>query len=362
MAKPKRVKGKKRGGGGKRWLALLLLWAIVAGGAFLAWSLTRPYAAFGQRTTVDIPYGSGTAKIADMLTKAGVIRQPWLLLAIRALRPKTALQAGEYKFDEPASAWKVFDRLAHGDIHFYEVTIPEGSNLFDIARLLEQHTPIEADDFLKAAFDPSPIRDLDPHAPTLEGYLFPATYRLAKHTSAKRFARDMTERFRQAWKEVKGRGDAHQIVTLASLVEKETGVPSERPTVASVYSNRLARNMKLECDPTTIYAALLAGRYRGTIHRSDLDSKHPYNTYQHTGLPPGPIANPGAHSLRAALHPASTGFIFFVAKPDGSGGHVFSTNIADHGKAVAQYRRGHQKTKDGEPAPGASRTGKPGGG
>ncbi len=359
MAKPKRVKSRKRGGGGKLLLLALLL--LAAAGAMLMWSLGTPYKGFSRPVTLDIPFGSGTSKIADILAREGVIQRPWLFLAIRAMRPKAALQAGEYKFEEPASAWTVFDRLAHGDIHFYEVTIPEGSNLFDIAKLLEQHTPVQAEDFVKAAFDPSPVRDLDPHAPTLEGYLFPATYRLTKHTTAKRFARDMTERFRQAWKEVQGSGNTHDIVTLASLVEKETAVPAERPAVASVYLNRLERNMKLECDPTTIYAAILAGRYRGVIHRSDLDSMHSYNTYQHKGLPPGPIANPGAKSLSAALRPASTHFIFFVAKPDGSGGHVFSTNIADHGKAVVQYRRG-QKTTTGDDASRTPRSGKPGGG
>ncbi len=357
MAKSKRVKGGKRSSGAG-WLLAILLLAVGGAAAVAAWSLGTPYAGFKGRITIDIPHGSGTRKIAETLASEGIIRHPMQFMAIRALRPKVALQAGEYRFDEAASAWKVFDRLAHGDIHFYEVTIPEGSNLFDIGKLLEQSTPIQADDFVKAAYDPSPIRDLDPHAPTLEGYLFPATYRLTKHTTAKRFAREMTERFRKAWKEVHGQGDPHRAVTLASLVEKETGVPSERPTVASVYSNRLSRNMKLECDPTTIYAAVLDNRYRGVIHKSDLENRNPYNTYQHAGLPPGPIANPGAKSLAAALHPAETNFIFFVAKPDGSGGHIFTTNAGDHLKAVAQYRRGQQKTKAADPASRSPRAGK----
>lgn len=357
MAKSKRVKKKKSGGGIRALLAALMLVAAI-GAVAAAWFLLTPYGNFDRQVMLDFPHGSGFRGIADSLTKAGVIRSPYQFYVIRALRPKTALQAGEYQFTKPASAWIVFDRIARGDIHYYEVTIPEGSNLFDIGRILQENTPIRSDEFIQAAKDPSIIRDLDPQAPTLEGYLFPATYRLTKHTTARRFAHDMTDRFRKTWKEVGGRGDAHRIVTLASLVEKETGVPSERPTVASVYTNRLERNMKLECDPTTIYAAMLDGRYRGTIYRSDLDSRNPYNTYQHPGLPPGPIANPGAKSLSAAMHPAETNFIFFVARPDGSGGHVFTTNSGDHSRAVSDYRRGQQKGKAADPSTRVSRPGR----
>jgi UPF0755 protein len=154
----------------------------------------------------------------------------------------------------------------------------------------------------------------------------------------------MTEKFRATWKDIgESRTDTHEIVTLASLVEKETGKSKDRPLVASVYRNRLDRGMALDCDPTTIYAAILENRYKGVIHRSDLQSTNLYNTYKHPGLPPGPIASPGAESLKAAIAPAQSDYLFFVAKPDGSGEHVFNTNLADHSVAVQAYRRGLQR-------------------
>ncbi|MBC8165010.1 MAG: endolytic transglycosylase MltG, partial [Bryobacteraceae bacterium] len=162
-----------------------------------------------------------------------------------------------------------------------------------------------------------------------------------KRTSVRQICREMTSQFRKVWTQIGGsKADVNRAVTLASLVEKETAVPSERPAVASVYANRLELGMKLDCDPTVIYAALLEGRYRGTIYRSDLDNPHPYNTYRNPGLPPGPIANPGTESLRAALHPAETKYLFFVAKPDGSGGHSFSENLTSHNAAVRAFRSG----------------------
>ena len=152
----------------------------------------------------------------------------------------------------------------------------------------------------------------------------------------------MTSEFRTQWQALHASADMHRTVTLASLVEREAKLPQERARVASVFHNRLKLGMKLDCDPTTVYAALLEDRYRGVIHRSDLDSKNPYNTYQHPGLPPGPIANPGLRSLQAALEPAKTPFLFFVAKPDGSGGHNFSESLRQHEAAVTQYRKnGH---------------------
>jgi UPF0755 protein len=153
----------------------------------------------------------------------------------------------------------------------------------------------------------------------------------------------MTAKFREVWRATVHEGDAHRIVTLASLVEKEGKLPSERPLIAAVFENRLRIGMKLDCDPTTIYAALLANRYRGTIYRSDLASTDPYNTYQHAGLPPGPIANPGEASLKAAMEPAKSDALYFVLKGDGSGGHEFNSNIAAHEAAVARYRHGLQK-------------------
>ena len=196
---------------------------------------------------------------------------------------------------------------------------------------------------MNAARHAALIRDLDPQAPSLEGYLFPDTYKLKRHTTPEDLCLTMTARFREVWRGLGIAGNPHEIVTLASLVEKEGKLSEERPMIAAVFRNRLNLGMKLDCDPTTIYAAELDGRYRGVIHRSDLDSRNPYNTYQHAGLPPGPIANPGLGSLHAALHPADTEALYFVLHPDGSGSHQFSKDLAAHQKAVETYRRGVRK-------------------
>ena len=211
--------------------------------------------------------------------------------------------------------------------------------MFDIAEAVEKLGIMKSAEFLKVARNPELIRDVAPNAPSLEGYLFPSTYRVTRRTTAQQIAREMTATFKRLWKEVGGgTEDVNKFVTLASLVEKETGVASERDTVASVYHNRLNIGMKMDCDPTVIYAALLEGRYRGTIYRSDLENPHPYNTYRNRGLPPGPIANPGRESLRAALRPAETKYLFFVAKGDGSGAHVFTEDLTAHNAAVRDYR------------------------
>lgn len=331
-----------------RGIIRLLTAALVAAGiAGLAgyYSLQAPYRGFRSEVMLEIPRGAGVRQIAAQLAEAGVVRSQWHFLAVRVLRPNLPLQAGEYQFKEPANVFEVYQRIARGDIFFFEVNFPEGSNLFDMAAILEQSGVMPAKEFIAAAKDPEPIRDLAPNAPSLEGYLFPATYRLTRRTTAHQLCRDMTARFRRAWKELGSSEPVHETVTLASLVEKETAVAQERPLVAAVFRNRLERGMKLDCDPTTIYAALLDGRFRGVIYRSDLESRNAYNTYQHTGLPPGPIASPGMKSLAAALRPAETEHLYFVARPDGSGQHVFSSSVEAHNKAVTEYRRGRQKGK-----------------
>jgi UPF0755 protein len=305
-----------------RWGALLC--AAVLGGA--VYSLHSPFGAFDSGLFLEVQKGSGTRVIGQQLADAGVIRYGWQFLLARALHPRATLQAGEYRFTQASSVTEVFTRMARGDVYFFSFTVPEGSNMFDIARLLESEGIMPGEDFLRAA-------------KTLEGFLFPSTYRLSHSTTAAALTQMMTAQFHKEWNKLMPdpAADMVKVVTLASLIEKETGLPAERPLVAGVFENRLKIGMPLGCDPTVIYAALLENRYHGVIHRSDLDSKHPYNTYQHAGLPPGPIANPGARSLAAALHPAETGFLYFVAKPGGDG-HVFSSNLAAHDKAVGSYR------------------------
>jgi len=321
--------------------AFLLLAALgLAGYLYLG-----PYTAPREQTYIEVQHGMSSRQIADLLAAQGVVRSEWAFLAARALHPRAKLQAGEYRFDESQTPWEIFNKISRGEIYFELFTVPEGSNTFDIATLLE-HAPIAAGihpgDFLKAAADATAIRDLDPGAPSLEGYLFPSTYRITHATTAAQLCHMMTSEFRKEWQTLAGAGirqDVHRLVTLASLVEKESAQPQERPLVAGVFLNRLRLQMPLQCDPTTTYAALLENRYRGVIGKSDLASTNPYNTYAHTGLPPGPIANPGAQSLAAALHPAEVSYLYFVARPDNSGSHHFSSTLAEHNDAVEKYRR-----------------------
>jgi UPF0755 protein len=325
----------------KRTLVPLALIALLAGAAIL--SLFVSYQGFQEETFVRLERGTSAMATGRTLAQAGVIRYAWQFWIERALRPRAKLQAGEYRFDQPATAREVFDKLARGDVYYVEITVPEGSNMFDIAQILEAAGMMPARDFLRAAADPALVHDLAPDAKTLEGYLFPATYQVSHWVTAAALCRQMTDQFRRHWKKLAASpgADANAIVTLASLVEKETGVPGERPLVAGVFANRLRKGMRLECDPTTIYAELLENRYRDVIHQSDLASQNPYNTYQHGGLPPGPIANPGEEAITAALAPAQTNYLYFVAKPAG-GGHTFSSTLAAHQKATKEYRHGRQ--------------------
>jgi UPF0755 protein len=328
----------------RRLGCLVLLAALAAG--FAAFRLLAPYQNFRGETFVEFPRGTSTDAMADQLANAGVIRSRWDFLLARAVERGRVLQAGEYRFDRAASPLEVFNRIARGDIFYYTLTVPEGQNMFDIAHSAEALGLFSADAFLAAARNPAQIRDLDPRAPTLEGYLFPNTYKLGRHSTPDSLCRAMTAKFREVWHEVTAgaaaNNGAHDAVTLASLVEREAKLPQERPLIAAVFTNRLRIGMKLDCDPTTIYAALLEHRFRGTIYRSDLESGNPYNTYRHAGLPPGPIANPGIDSLRAALHPAASDALYFVAKPDGSGAHEFSNTIQAHNAATERYRRGQK--------------------
>ncbi len=315
---------------------ILILPVLVLG--FVAARCCLPYQGFEGEVFVDIPRGTSTSGIAGMLARAGVVRSRWDFLAARLAARGRVLQAGEYRFDHRASPLEVYGRIARGDIFYYELVVPEGKNIFDVAAAVEELGFMPAERFLAAARDPSLIRDLDPKATTLEGYLFPNTYRLSRHITPERLCRMMTDKFREVWRSLGSNSDVHDTVTMASLVEKEGKLASERPQIAAVFLNRLRIGMKLDCDPTTIYAALLARHYRGTIFRSDLQSQSPYNTYQHPGLPPGPIANPGRASIDAVLHPADSGALYFVLRPDGSGGHQFSDTLAAHQVAVAKYR------------------------
>jgi len=322
---------------------LILLFGIAGVGGYLASQLGEPYQGFTAPVMIEFPRGTTSSQMASSLAEHGVIQHPWLFLAARVVRRGQRLQAGEYQFSKAASPLDVFGRIARGDIYYMELLVPEGFNMFDVSEAVAKLGTMSAGAFLAEARNPSLIKDLDPKASSLEGYLFPNKYRVYRKTTAREICHMMTNEFRARWKSMalpdNSPETVHNAVTLASLVEREARLPQEQNTVASVFQNRLRIGMRLGCDPTTVYAALLDGRYRGTIYQSDLASDNPYNTYKHDGLPPGPIANPGLGAIHAALTPQTTPYLYFVAKADGTGGHTFSESLEQHDAAVAQYHR-----------------------
>lgn len=272
------------------------------------------------------------------MKKAGVIRSELAFRLWHATHPKPSLKAGEYVFEHEATLPEVYGRIAHGDIYFHTVTIPEGYTMFDIAKAMEDAGLGSAADFLHIAETQTQlISDLAPEAKSLEGYLFPNTYEFTRTQSKEEMIATMVHQFRQVAQQVGLNSDVQKTVTMASIVEKETAAPDERPRVASVYYNRLTQRMALDADPSVIYAELLTGTYSGSLHHADMAVNSPYNTYRFPGLPPGPIANPGKGALEAAMHPDSTNFLYFVA--DGNGHHRFARSLEEHNRNVSAYRR-----------------------
>jgi UPF0755 protein len=326
----------------RRFLILLTLVGLAAL-ATVAYVVVAPFGPSGQ-TIVKIPSGTPTSRIARQLQQQGIVRSRWAFLGLCALRGRT-LEAGEYRFQGPLRMNQVWWRLRHGDVYTISVTIPEGSNIFDIGQRLQDAGLVSKQDFVAAAQqDTALIASLDASDPSVEGYLFPDTYKLEPGSSPQAIIAAMVRQFRQEAAKIGLTSHFHRIVTLASLIEKETPLESERPLVASVFVNRLAKGMPLMTDPSVIYAALLQGRYRGVIYQSDLDSDSSYNTYRHTGLPPGPICNPGIRSLEAAMHPAQTDYLYFVAaSADPSGKSRFSATLEEHAKDVEAYRQAERK-------------------
>jgi UPF0755 protein len=312
---------------------------VLAFAIWFGWAAVLPMQP-QQTTFFLLRPGWSTRHIARDLQKQGIIRSSAAFLMVDYAKGLRTLKAGEYKFDQPASAFEVWRRLTVGDVYARTVVVPEGYNMFDVAAAVEQAGLGPASDFLIAARnDLFLVKDIDPDAKSLEGYLFPDTYQFTRINTSHEIAAAMVHRFRQEAQKIGllGRSDIHRMVTMASIVEKETADPNERPLVAGVYYNRLNRNMALAADPSVIYAALLAGRYRGTIYASDLQYESPYNTYKYPGLPPGPIANPGVASLQAAMHPKSTDYLYFVS--DNNGHHRFARDLEEHARNVAAYRK-----------------------
>src|SRR5437660_2034798 len=305
--------------------------------AWLAWALWLP-ASPGKEQFVMLRPGYSTRRIARELKSAGVIRSSHAVVLWHAFHRRPSLKAGEYLFDHDATAIQVHNRLARGDVYVHTVVIPEGFNMFDIAKAIEDAGLGPAQDFLKVATtDTALIADLAPQAASLEGYLFPNTYEFTRTQSMRDMAAEMVKQFRQVATQIGLSQDTQRTVTLASIIEKETAVAEERPEVASVYANRLAGHIPLQADPSVIYAELLRGAYGGALHHDDMQFDSAYNTYRHAGLPPGPIANPGKSSLQAAMQPAPTKFYYFVS--DGNGHHHFSSTLEEHNRNVAALRR-----------------------
>lgn len=334
-----------------RKLLWLILIVAVAAGSWFAWAIVTPVAPPGQ-TFVMLHPGYSTRRIATELKNAGVIRSREAFILWHYYHRGRSLKAGEYLFGKPSNIINIQKRLRRGDVYFHTVVVPEGFTMFDIARAIEAAGLGPADDFLKVAQnDTALIADIDPQAHTLEGYLFPDTYQFTRMMTMPEMAAAMVRQFRQVALQiglisnmVGIAGDPpgsnlspHEVVTMASIVEKETAVPAERPEVASVYYNRLDKHIALDADPSIIYAELVAGTYQGALHHADMNFASSYNTYRHAGLPPGPIGNPGRSSLEAAMHPAQTDFYYFVA--DAQGHHRFARTIEEHNKNVLAYRK-----------------------
>ena len=321
----------------------LLLLAILAAGGWLAWALLLPVTPNGQKFVLLRP-GFSTRRIAHELQSAGVIRSADAFVLWQYFHHKGSLKAGEYLFEKTADPRQIQDRLVRGDVYYREVLVPEGFTIFDIARAVQEAGLGPSHDFINAAKSETVlIADFAPDAESLEGYLFPATYEFTRTQTDIDMVAAMVKEFRRVAHDIgltpvtAGQNDVPRIVTMASIVEKETAVPDERPVVASVYYNRMAKKIALQADPSVIYAELLQGSYQGALHHDDMHDDSPYNTYKHPGLPPGPIGNPGKSSIEAAMHPAQTDYFYFVA--DGNGHHRFARDLDEHNRNVAAYRR-----------------------
>lgn len=289
---------------------------------------------------VAVKPGEGFKSISQRLFDAGIIQSPFKFSFLARIKGyDKRVKAGEYLFSARLTPAKILEMMVSGKVILYKVTAPEGFTMRQIAAVVAEAGLTKAQDFLDAAGNSARVKTAGIEADTFEGYLFPDTYYFPKEIGPEKIVDTMVRRFNSVFlPEWKKRAEelvlsVHEIVTLASMIEKETGLPSERPLISSVFHNRLKKRMRLESDPTVIYGI---DGFNGNITRKDLAAERPYNTYRIRGLPPGPIANPGARALEAALYPADTDYLYFVSKNDNS--HQFSTNIVDHNRAVRKYQ------------------------
>ncbi len=328
-------------------LALLLVLLLVLGGvaAFVVYSrVEAPFRGYeSESQALDIPSGAGTRAIGERLVAAGIVRDTLTYrVALWLSGDARRLKAGEYRFDHPMTAREVLDKIARGEVDLVNITFREGLTIAEMAAVFEAQGMGTADAFRTAAAQASLIADIDPSAGDLEGYLFPETYAVSRRVDAAQLVRAMVDRFKHVLTDelrsaASARGlSVRQLVTLASIVEKETGSGGERPMVAAVYANRLKIGMGLQCDPTVIYALQRAGRFNGNLRRDDLSFDSPYNTYRYPGLPPGPIAAPGRGALEAAARPADVDYLYFVSRNDGT--HAFARTLDEHNRNVQKFQ------------------------
>jgi len=292
----------------------------------------------------EIERGEGAKSLAEHFKEKGIIQNKMVFLYGHSLfYSQKIIKAGEYVFDLPLSIQKILHTITEGKTLLHSATIPEGLTRMEIADHLESLGFSERQAFLKASEDTSSISTMDPDARDLEGYLFPETYFFPKGVTTENIVSIMTDQFKDTFSEEWKRRTEEigltirEIIILASLIEKETSLPDERAIVSAVFHNRLKLRMKLDCDPTIIYALKQDGQFKDRLRTKDLRLDSPYNTYLYRGLPPGPIANPGKDSISAALYPADEDFLFFVSKNDGS--HHFSRSFREHQNAVNTFQR-----------------------
>ncbi len=328
-------------------ISLILVFLLAAGvsGFWFYKELTTPY--YGTQTSevfIIITPGTTTSEMADLLVQKGILHtQLPFTVYLRWTSKERRLQAGEYRFNAAATPTDIAKRLIRGDVYFRSITIPEGLTAQETIELLAENGFGNLGEMRKALLHTDWIQKLDPQAQNLEGYLFPETYHFSRSANSAYIIKTMVEQFQFRFVKITGEyslpngWSTAQIVTLASLIEKEASKSEERPLVASVLTNRLKKKIPLACDPTIIYALKLAGRKDNNIRKADLSMQSPYNTYIHSGLPPTPIANPGEDSLRAALNPAQTEYFYYVSRNDGT--HHFSKDYRSHLRAVAKYQK-----------------------
>jgi len=310
-------------------------------GAIFYYTATHPLSEKFNPVSVEIAPGMTLNNISNLLKDRDLIGNSLSFQLLAYLQKKQGqIQAGEYELSPSMTPKDILGIVTSGKTILHAVTIPEGYRITEIAALLEERGLVNAEEFILQTQDKELIQSAGIPAISLEGYLFPETYHFSKHTSERKIIQSMLDTYHEKIKthELSKRTpfmnlSFHEVVTLASLIEKETGVDEERKLISSVFHNRLKKNMRLQTDPTVIYAMI---NFDGNIRKKDLNIDSPYNTYKYRGLPPGPIASPGLKSIIAALEPSNSDYLYFVSRKDGS--HQFSSNLMDHNHAVQKYQ------------------------